>query len=749
MIRESLEGKRVLLTGATGFLGSALLERLVVDVPVERVDVLVRGNAQERLQWLLSGSVFGPARQRLGNGLDDLVAQKVRPVSADLSEQIPEMSGDIDLVIHSAATVSFDPPIDQAFATNLRGTLRLYQATTGKPFIHVSTAYVAGITRGTQPEELLEREIDWRAEAESAERMRQEAETDSRRPEVLDRLEAKARGEMGRAGPQSVAKRAEELRIEWVERRLVDAGRARARSLGWPDVYTFTKALTEIALDEIAGEHPLSIIRPSIIESAIERPYPGWIEGFRMADPVMLAFGRGALPEFPGIPEGVLDLIPVDMVVNCILVVAARDLPRRSVYHVCSGHQNPLKFRGVYEHTREYFLDHPLPDRDRGTFKVPEWSFPGRRAVDKKLQTAERLIESAERLVGRLPRNRFARETARKVDRFRRRFDFVKRYADLYGPYVEAEVIYTDNKARALFESLPEGDQNDFNFDPTSFTWHRYLQEVHLPMLTAPLRWPAPTQPEPAVRLGSGSSNGKLIIAAFDVEGTIVSSNVPESYLWLRLADADGGKEKTRIFADLLAKAPGFLKAERRDRGEFIRQFYRQYEGITASEVRGLATKCMSDFIFQRLSPAATRRIREHRRLGHRVIFITGSLDFIVEPLRVLADEMVTAHVREVAGLMTGDLDRPPLVGEARASWLRDYAEQHGAHLEASYAYADSMSDLPMLEAVGNPVAVNPDVALHRIARKHRWPVEEWRIEAGAPKLLVPSNDLTATEVKV
>ncbi|MGZ4213139.1 MAG: SDR family oxidoreductase, partial [Actinomycetota bacterium] len=561
MIREGLAGKRVVLSGVTGFLGTALLERLLVDTDVARIDAIARGDAHSRVAGLLTGAAFGPARERLGGErLWELFQEKVRPIHADLMEAAPHIEPDVDLVIHSAATVSFDPPLDEAFQTNLMGTTRLHEAVRGAPFIHVSTAYVAGMTRGTQAEELLDREIDWRAEAASALAMRARVEESSRTPENLERFAARARAEVGRAGPQSIAQKAEQLRHEWVTNRLVRAGAARARSLGWPDVYAFTKALTEKALDQLAGDNPLTIVRPSIIESALEHPFPGWIEGFRVAEPVILAYGRGALPDFPGIPEGVLDIIPVDQVVSCILAVASQPPQRRAVYHVSSGHRNPFRFRRLYEVTREYFLEHPLPERGRGSFKVPVWSFPGRRAVEKKMRLAERAVETAERVVGRLPRNKAARETSHRVDRLRGRLDFVKKYAGLYGAYVEVEVIYTDDRARELFESLPPEDRRDFNFDPSSFTWERYFKDIHLPAVTAPMRWlaQAPTRPAPTVAIApaaNGNGNGMPVLAVFDVEGTIVDSLVVEAYLLLRLADTDGAA-RARDVAAVAAKVP-------------------------------------------------------------------------------------------------------------------------------------------------------------------------------------------------
>src|SRR5439155_23587396 len=178
-----------------------------------------------------------------------------------------------------------------------------------------------------------------RAEIDAAMAARAATEAASRRPELLDHFVAKARHEHGRAGPQEVAAASEEHRRAWVDRRLVNYGRARAQSLGWPDVYTLTKALGERAVEELAAEAglPLTILRPSIVESALEHPYPGWIEGAKMAEPIILAYGRGAIPEFPGIPEGILDVIPVDLVVNAALAVATHaPEPGPPAYsHVC------------------------------------------------------------------------------------------------------------------------------------------------------------------------------------------------------------------------------------------------------------------------------------------------------------------------------------------------------------------------------------------------------------------------------
>src|SRR5918992_1373702 len=79
-------------------------------------------------------------------------------------------------------------------------------------------------------------------------------------------------------------------------------------------------------------------------------------------------------------------------------------------------------------------------------------------------------------------------------------------------------------------------------------------------------------------------------------------------------------------------------------------------------------------------------------------------------------------------------LPQPPLVGESRAAWLKHYAALHGCDLRQSFAYADSHSDLPMLQTVGNPVAVSPDIPLMRAAQRNSWSVVPWRGERVPPR---------------
>ncbi|HLI00009.1 MAG TPA: haloacid dehalogenase-like hydrolase, partial [Acidimicrobiales bacterium] len=114
-----------------------------------------------------------------------------------------------------------------------------------------------------------------------------------------------------------------------------------------------------------------------------------------------------------------------------------------------------------------------------------------------------------------------------------------------------------------------------------------------------------------------------------------------------------------------------------------------------------------------------------------------------IEPLRPLFDEVVCATLEQRRGRFTGELVDAPPTGEARALIMADYAERHGLDLAQSVAYADSASDLPMLEAAGHPVAVNPETKLAAIARKRGWHVEQWPKAPGGPRPLLPLGPRT------
>ena len=293
----------------------------------------------------------------------------------------------------------------------------------------------------------------------------------------------------------------------------------------------------------------------------------------------------------------------------------------------------------------------------------------------------------------------------------------------------------------ALWDTLDDDDHENFCFDPGVIDWDHYVHDVHLPSVveharvrTTPGRSVVEKRPDRARRAILSADRH---LAVFDLEHTLMASNVVDTYAWLASRHLPAGR-RAKFVADLVRQAPALLALDRRDRGDFLRSFYRRFEHATIAQLRADSWELFHRQLLTRSFPAGFARVRAHRALGHRTLLITGALDFIIEPVRPLFDDIVCAHMGVRQGLLTGHLTNLPPIGEARALVLTDYAEAHNLSLEESVAYADSSSDLAMLEAVGFPVAVNPEARLAAIARRRGWHVEHWAKAQGGSHRPLP-----------
>ncbi len=648
--------------------------------------------------------------------------------------------------------MSFDAPLDSAVEVNLLGPSRvaatMLELCPAAHLVAISTAYTQSGHKGDALEEMLSEsrwmaDVDWQAEVKAARRARSDADAESRSAKRLAEFQADARKELGAAGTALLAEKTERLRLEWVRERMVELGRARAQALGWPDAYAYTKSLGEKALLEARRELALSIVRPSIVESSLAEPRPGWIRGFRMAEPVIISYARGLLTQFPGVPEGTVDVIPVDLVVATLIAVAAKgpDPAGPSVYQIASGARNPLRYGKLVDLCQAWFTEHPLYDQKGQPIVVPAWSFPGRGKVQGQLRRSVKALETAEKLVAALPIRGKVADRISTIEERRLQAERALEYVELYGAYTETEATFRIDRTLALYESLDEADREEWSFDPAVIDWTRYVRDVHLPSVveharvrTSPGRRSGPTREE---RSRKAILTPEPRCAAFDLENTLIASNVVDSFAWLASRHLDR-RDKARLIAGLVADAPRLLALDRRDRSDFLRSFYRRYEGAPVEQVRADGWELFGDLILTRSFPQAVARVRHHRLLGHRTMLITGALDFVVEPLAPLFDTIVCARLGEHEdGTFSGEMTTSPPTGEARAILVEEWAASLGLTRDETVAYADSTSDLPMLEAAGLPVAVNPEAKLATIARKRGWPVEQWSRAGGAPRKTV------------
>ena len=762
VIAEALTGKRIAITGATGFLGTALTERLLRSVPDCELVALVRPgrrtDVNRRIQReVLRNDAFDRLREAWGDDFDEICARRITVVSGDVSVDGLGLSDDdretfcsCDVIIHSAATVSFDSPLDASIEINLLGPNRVLdacqQAGVSPHVIAVSTCYVAGNRRGSAAEVFLadtpfSLDVDWRSEVSAARRTRADLDASSRSPNRLRRFHRDAREELGPAGLPMLAAKTEQLRREWVDAEMVTAGRSRAASLGWPDVYTYSKALGEQALVELHGDVPISIVRPSIIESALAEPTPGWIRGFRMAEPLIVSFAKGELDTFPGYPEGVIDIIPVDMVAAAIIAVAARGPSRApEIFQVASGAVNPLRFKVLLDTAMRWFEDHPVYDSKGHPTASTQWRYAGSSGLEEQLERVMTVFNTAEKVVNRLPMRGRNDLTVRLAQR-RASLEQILGYVQLYGAYGKCEALYGIDRTLELWDSLPEADQERFGFDPRVVDWPHYLAEVHLPTVVIQAR--VKTTPQPRTgpsrnqRLRTAVLDPARHFAAFDLENTLIASNVVESYAWLATRRLDN-PQRVRFALRTLAETPGLWRRDRHDRTDFLRYFYRRYKGAPVGQLDADAAEMLSHLILTKAFPAGLRRVREHRAAGHRTVLITGALELAVRPLAPLFDHIIAARIDSANGRYTGEMIDVPPTGEVRAQMMVEWAEAEGFELAQGVAYADAASDMPMLEAVGYPVAVNPETRLVTIADKRGWLCENWTRSSGGPRPLLP-----------
>lgn len=150
--------------------------------------------------------------------------------------------------------------------------------------------------------------------------------------------------------------------------------------------------------------------------------------------------------------------------------------------------------------------------------------------------------------------------------------------------------------------------------------------------------------------------------------------------------------------------------------------------GWDVEQVKAIVDETLHDLIDPLVYDEAVSLIEEHKAAGRRVVIVSSSGEEVVGPIgeMVGADEVIATRMVVEDGKYTGDIEFYAY-GPHKAEAIRAVAERHGWDLADCYAYSDSATDIPMLEVVGHPVAVNPDKALRRQAAENDWPVLEFR----------------------
>jgi HAD superfamily hydrolase (TIGR01490 family) len=212
--------------------------------------------------------------------------------------------------------------------------------------------------------------------------------------------------------------------------------------------------------------------------------------------------------------------------------------------------------------------------------------------------------------------------------------------------------------------------------------------------------------------------------AFYDLEGTLVSTNLVHTLGFYARHQPSLLRSLQKSAATFLS-LPVFAITDQYSRKVFNDLYFKRYKGETEDRLRFFSQDLFDSVIKPAVFPGAYELVEKSRSLGLRQVVVTGALDVSVKPLmeHFGITDFVCNRLEFVNGVATGRLLPPVMAAATKASWIRTFAEREGLSLSDSYAYTDSMSDLPMLSVVGHPAAVNPDMRLRQTAMHHDWPI--------------------------
>ena len=232
--------------------------------------------------------------------------------------------------------------------------------------------------------------------------------------------------------------------------------------------------------------------------------------------------------------------------------------------------------------------------------------------------------------------------------------------------------------------------------------------------------------------------------AFYDLDGTLLSCNLVTMYAYYARNDRSLVKSVYQL-AKVVLSVPLLFGLDLYSRSLFNKFSFRAYKGMHRDRLIGLADDLFEVTIKPSIFPQAKALIDCTRDLGYRNVLVTGTLDFMIRPIALHFgfDEVICNRLEFRNHIATGKALTPLIAENEKARRIREYAEQEGIELTESCAFSDSSADVPMLSAVGYPVATNPTRRLRRIALKNNWPILELR-EASTtfPPFLRPAKAL-------
>ena len=505
---ETLSGREVLLTGASGFVGKVWLVMMLTRVPdIGRIHLLVRPNAEldslGRVEKIVNTSpAFGPLHERYGDQLGAFLRSKIQVHEGDITKPTlgldPAAFRGLDLVVSCAATVDFAPDTRFAVKTNIYGSMNAaeFASQCGAGLVQVSTCFVNGRTAGRRPEGPLQampngEAFDPEAELASLEAVIAEKRLYHGSDAFVAALTETAIAKLTKPGddpdPEAVE---QEVRRQFNAPRgkeWRDLGTDRASARHWPNPYPYTKAIAEGLLFARYPHMSKAVVRPAVVESARSFPFEGWNEGFNTCGPLAYLIGTW-FKALPGRKDNPFDVVPVDMVCEGISVAATAVLRGEAhpVYQCGTSDLNVLTIGRANELTglgqRAWLRKNGKDVTERAILSRADTTlFEDGHLLS--VENVDRAFEKATEVLRALPKRTpadvvaRAKKTAFKLERKRRTLKRVRMMVDAFRPFTR--------DLRQTFESRGLAEhavvEPEFVWNPKSLNWREYWLNVHMP----------------------------------------------------------------------------------------------------------------------------------------------------------------------------------------------------------------------------------------------------------------------------
>ena len=529
-VRSAFRGKHILLIGVTGFIGKVWLANTLTDLPeIGCVYLLIRRqksySAQSRFEKLVEESpVFDPLYERYGQRLSKFLNQRVRVIEGDVTqpdlgiglEVAQELRSKLDLIVNSSGLTDFNPDLRDALASNVHAVLNVLQFVRESDhagLLHLSTCYTTGARDGRVSEKARVdytpariADFDPEAESQSLRAIVEEISSRAEGPAVTEELRQQAMAKEHAAKDLHGAALENQIRknrVRWLRNELTEAGKRRARELGWPNTYTLTKGLAEGLLTKLGVGLPIAIVRPSIVESSTAQPFRGWNEGINTSASLSYLLGT-YFRQLPSNERKRLDIIPVDAVCRGMTLIAAAIMERRNdhVYQLATSVTNPCDMRRSIELTSlahrkhyraqegmEYWLRLRFDAIPVSKERYNRMSAPAQRAIIKSIQRAAATLPLKKTPLAKADRN----------------LEKVEKLIELFEPFIlHNEHDFVAENVEKLSRALVPDERETFGYDTVGLDWWDYWINIHIPALrkwTYPLIEGRPLEARPPRKL--------------------------------------------------------------------------------------------------------------------------------------------------------------------------------------------------------------------------------------------------------